>query len=148
MASITGFFKEYRYLSNFHIANIFYEGIEYPSSEHAYQAAKSLDIEVRKFIATLDSPMKAQKAGQQIECRPRWEEIKIGIMYNILLEKFTRHPELALKLLDTNDCVLVEGNTWDDTFWGVCNGEGTNWLGKTLMRIRKNLRTILEELCK
>ena len=34
---------------------------------------------------------------------------------------------------------LVEGNTWGDKVWGVCDGVGENNLGKTLMRIRDAL---------
>jgi predicted NAD-dependent protein-ADP-ribosyltransferase YbiA (DUF1768 family) len=42
-------------------------------------------------------------------------------------------------LLLTGDCELVEGNTWGDKFWGVCDGEGENHLGKLLMKIRAEL---------
>ena len=35
--------------------------------------------------------------------------------------------------------VKIEGNTWNDTFWGVCNGQGQNWLGKILMLVRSEL---------
>jgi predicted NAD-dependent protein-ADP-ribosyltransferase YbiA (DUF1768 family) len=43
-------------------------------------------------------------------------------------------------LLETGDAELVEGNWWDDTFWGVCNGVGQNNLGKILMDTRRELR--------
>lgn len=32
-----------------------------------------------------------------------------------------------------------EGNTWGDKFWGVCDGEGENHLGKLLMEVRAEL---------
>jgi len=35
---------------------------------------------------------------------------------------------------------LIEGNTWGDTYWGVCRGRGSNNLGKLLMKIREVLR--------
>jgi predicted NAD-dependent protein-ADP-ribosyltransferase YbiA (DUF1768 family) len=54
-------------------------------------------------------------------------------------DKFSRNPELRVKLLNTGDLQLVEGNYWGDTFWGVCNGKGENHLGKILMRVRKEL---------
>ncbi len=31
---------------------------------------------------------------------------------------------------------IVERNTWNDTFWGVCKGKGENHLGILLMEIR------------
>lgn len=43
-------------------------------------------------------------------------------------------------LLKTGDEELVEGNTWGDTFWGVCKGKGRNELGKILMKVREEFR--------
>ena len=37
---------------------------------------------------------------------------------------------------------LIEGNVWNDTFWGVCNGKGHNHLGKILMKVRDEIRGI------
>ena len=42
---INEFQGKYRFLSNFYPCDIVYEGIQYPSTEHAYQAAKTLDTE-------------------------------------------------------------------------------------------------------
>ena len=41
---------------------------------------------------------------------------------------------------DTNNEELIEGNTWNDTYWGVCNGRGQNHLGKILMKVRSLLK--------
>ena len=38
--NIKGFFGGYRWLSNFHVCDVMFEGDLYPSSENAYQAAK------------------------------------------------------------------------------------------------------------
>ena len=56
------------------------------------------------------------------------------------MAKFTQNEELKEKLLATENEELVEGNTWHDTYWGVCNRRGKNKLGKILMRIREELR--------
>jgi predicted NAD-dependent protein-ADP-ribosyltransferase YbiA (DUF1768 family) len=61
-------------------------------------------------------------------------------MEDLSRQKFS-HPELRQKLLDTGSCTLVEGNTWGDTFWGVCDGVGENHLGKLLMTIRADLES-------
>ena len=42
-ADVTEFQGEYRFLSNFWPAQVVFEGVTYPTSEHAYQAAKTLD---------------------------------------------------------------------------------------------------------
>jgi predicted NAD-dependent protein-ADP-ribosyltransferase YbiA (DUF1768 family) len=34
---------------------------------------------------------------------------------------------------------LIEENTWGDTFWGICKGQGENHLGRLLMQIRDEL---------
>lgn len=68
--------------------------------------------------------------------RPDWEEVKDDVMYTVCKAKFLQNPGLLKKLLDTGDAELIEGNTWNDQIWGVCNGSGENRLGKILMRIR------------
>ena len=60
-------------------------------------------------------------------------------MRSVLLAKFAV-PELRDALLATGDVELVEVNTWGDTYWGVCRGRGRNQLGRTLMRIREDIR--------
>jgi hypothetical protein len=60
-------------------------------------------------------------------------------MYNIVKDKFLRNPDIRQRLLYTINDDLVEGNNWNDTYWGVCNGIGQNKLGKILMRVRKEI---------
>jgi len=60
-------------------------------------------------------------------------------MLHIVRDKFARHPGLKASLRQTGNARLVEGNWWGDTFWGVCNGKGTNHLGKVLMEVRREL---------
>ena len=137
---IDSFSGIFHFLSNFHPAPLLYEGIEYPTSEHAYQAAKTLDTDQRLNIAMLETPSEAKKYGQSVTQRTAWYDIKIGVMGEILLAKFKQNPDLTEKLLATDDAILIEGNTWGDTFWGVCDGRGENHLGQLLMEIREALR--------
>lgn len=60
-------------------------------------------------------------------------------MKDLVRQKF-QHPELKKKLLKTKNATLIEGNTWGDVYWGVCNGVGENNLGKILMETRAKLR--------
>jgi ribA/ribD-fused uncharacterized protein len=114
--------------------------VEYPSSEHAYQAAKTKDRTMRRKIACKKTAWEAKRLGQQVKLREDWEERKVEIMYRILRAKFTQHKELKQKLLDTGDAELIEGNSWKDYEWGVCEGKGKNLLGKLLMLLRDELR--------
>lgn len=137
--NIKGFFGEYRWLSNFEPCKVFYEGLEYPSSENAYQSAKSLDLEVRLEISKL-SPSESKKISKKIELRPDWEEIKYEVMFSVVFDKFIRNKELKTKLLSSGNKYLEETNHWNDKFYGVCNGDGLNVLGKIIMEVRGILR--------
>lgn len=138
-AQIRGFFGDYRWLSNFHIAEVDFEGQTYTSSEAAYQAAKTLDLEKRKEFINI-TPGDSKKMGRTVSLRPDWEAVKETVMYQILLSKFEKHPYLMQLLEDTGTKYLEETNYWDDTYWGVCKGLGKNRLGKLLMKIRDDAR--------
>ena len=68
-------------------------------------------------------------------------------MLTLVQAKFSRYADLAVKLLDTYPLELIEGNYWNDTFWGMVkirdkgiNGwVGYNKLGQILMRVRQEL---------
>ncbi len=141
---------EYRFLSNFHPSEITYDGIVYPTVEHAYQAQKTLEPSLRKAIAALKTPGETKKAGRRVDIRDNWDNIKAGYMKELVFLKFATHPNLAVKLLNTRGKELVEGNTWGDTFFGVCDGVGANHLGRILMEVRDHLSilylTIFDEM--
>jgi ribA/ribD-fused uncharacterized protein len=140
--SITRFNGEYDFLSNFYLCPILFEGITFPSTEHAFQAAKTLNLDDRKRIANLSTPGKAKREGRKLKLQPNWDKIKVGIMDFILRVKFQKGTVLAQKLIDTGNEDLIEGNDWADTFWGKCGGVGHNMLGELLVKIRCDLQTI------
>ena len=135
---IKTFHGEHAFLSNFYPSPIEFEGIVYPTVEHAFQAAKTNDPETRQKIADKDTPGKAKRAGGKRGILPdfdfdAWEE------KNSLCKAKFQDPELRAKLDATGDQELQEGNNWNDTFWGISNktGKGKNTLGKILMKIRR-----------
>lgn len=129
----------FKFLSNFYPAPVVYELIEYPTSEHAYQAAKTLDIIQRQNVADQPTPALAKRYGKAVTMRPNWDEIKVKVMQEIVYAKFTQNENLGNMLVITDDAILIEGNTWGDTFWGVCGGVGENKLGNILMDVRDRL---------
>lgn len=144
---IVQFEGRYRFLSNFYPILILFEDIVYPSVEHAYQAAKTVDIPIRKEIAALKTAGKAKQRGSTIQKRSDWDEIKHRIMYTFLCMKFS-NPILKRYLLATGDTLLIEGNTWHDNYWGVCeciycraHTTAHNYLGKLLMQVRLEILT-------
>jgi ribA/ribD-fused uncharacterized protein len=140
---IKRFDGDYRFLSNFGACVPFeHEGITYPTTEHFYQAMKSLATETRQKIADMKTPGETKKAGKKLAIRPDWESVKEDVMRLALKLKFVEGSDLAQDLLDTGDAKLIEGNTWGDTYWGVDlrTGVGQNRLGKLLMERREELK--------
>jgi predicted NAD-dependent protein-ADP-ribosyltransferase YbiA (DUF1768 family) len=64
-----------------------------------------------------------------------WAEKRVKTMITLLLIKFS-DDEMRQSLLATNGRVIIEGNDWQDTLWGYCNGRGRNLMGRVLMKIR------------
>ncbi len=138
---IDSFTGEYHFLSNFYPQRVEYEGEIYPTSEHAFQAAKTLDPRERdQFTDPHLTPGQAKRLGRKVSLRPDWDDVKFRVMAEILDVKFAPGTELAVRLKNTGDTELIEGNHWGDRIWGQVNGEGENWLGCILMGIRDELQ--------
>lgn len=139
--TINSFRDEYDFLSNFYMARVDLPNGEcYPSSEHAYQAQKTLDVGERLHIACLEKPGQAKREGAAVTLRSDWDLVRVRIMFDIVLLKFEQHSDLAAKLIATGDKLLEEGNHWNDKFWGTVDGKGRNVLGNILMSVRSILR--------
>jgi ribA/ribD-fused uncharacterized protein len=115
--------------------------------EHAFQAAKTKDRQIKRKIADLATPGAAKRAGGKLGIikdfdQATWDAQKDDVMEVLVRIKF-RDSALALSLLDTGDALLEEGNNWNDTYWGVClkSGIGQNKLRQILMKIRSELRS-------
>ena len=135
---IDNFRDAYAFLSNFYDVPVEYNGLCFCNSEAAFQAQKTVDETERVQFTNLDAS-NAKRLGRIISLRDDWERVKIQVMYEVCYAKFIQNPRLAKWLIETGDEILVEGNTWNDKFWGVCNGEGANNLGKILIAIRTEL---------
>jgi ribA/ribD-fused uncharacterized protein len=151
---VFGFFEQYRFLSNFFQCNVWYDGLPWPSAEHAYVVAKCDDsyyagfekfprYDNKKYETIIDmTPSQVKKWGQKVNLREDWEDVKLEIMYEICYSKFEHNDILKQKLLDTGDRFLIEANNWNDSFWGydVKKKQGENNLGKILMKVRDILK--------
>jgi hypothetical protein len=113
--------------------------MRYPSLEHAFQSAKTLIKSEKEFIQKAKSPSQAKRLGKIVKLRPDWESVKLDIMRDLIMIKFS-DLDLRDKLIVTGTEKLIEGNTWGDKYWGVCDGVGKNWLGKLLMEVREKYR--------
>lgn len=143
---IPKFEGEYGFLSNFLMEPFKWRRDIYASAEHAFQAAKGyhiVDSRLPDMVGYMDkvraapTPAKAKYAGRSINIDLKsWDNQKVSIMREIVHSKFYHIPGLAGQLVNTGAMLLVEGNDWNDEFWGRCNGKGFNTLGTILMEER------------
>ena len=73
---IIKFEGKYRFLSNFWECNIEFEGKAYSSTEHVFQAAKTLNEIEREQIRNISSAGAAKRMGRKVTLRPDWEDVK------------------------------------------------------------------------
>jgi len=143
---ITAFRGKFYFLSNFYPSPLEHDGIVYPTVEHAYQAAKTSDKDERRRLAAIPKPGGAKAVGRRIKRPDNWFDYNLDLMESLIEQKFTEDDDLREKLLATGDAELIEGNTWNDRFFGMVKdkktGEwvGENHLGQMLMRVRERLR--------
>ena len=137
---INSFRGRYAFLSNFTVAPVVLDNAEYPSVEHAFQAAKTLNEKEREKIRKAPSAGTAKKLGRSVTLRKDWNILRIEVMKDLLRQKFVKYDDFRSALMATGSEELQEGNYWNDRFWGTVDGQGENHLGKLLMRIREELR--------
>lgn len=126
------FRNEYWFMSNMYPIKVEYDGDIYECVESAFQAAKCKDRAGRSAFKGIDG-FTAKKLGRRVALRSDWESIKLSIMENILRNKFRGSLLSQLKAIVGE---IVEDNSWGDRYWGRCNGVGSNYLGKLLMKLR------------
>jgi len=138
--------KPYGAFSNLFRRAMVFEGREYPTAEHAYQAGKARKEAVREWILSAPSPSLVAMAAHGLytwDIVPGWSRTKFDRMRNVLLAKFTQHEDQKALLLSTGDARLVEVGRTDNLVnrtWGEVNGKGLNMLGKLLMEVREEIK--------
>jgi ribA/ribD-fused uncharacterized protein len=133
---------EYGCFSNFSAHPVVIDGILYPTTEHYFQSQKFLDESIRKKVRTAKTPGDAARIGRDrtFPLRRNWESMKNQVMLTAIRAKAAQHEDFRDTLLSTGNAVLVE-HTSNDNYWGDGgDGSGKNYLGKTLMKVRDELR--------
>ncbi len=143
--------QDFYVLSNFSAFQIEWEGMDFPTSEHAYHwekfACSELGLpggrsDIAYLVATAPSAHEAFKIAERNKEKRRadWDAVNVGIMRDILRAKADQHEYVRRKLLATGDRELIE-NSWRDDYWGWGpNRDGQNMLGKLWMEVRAELR--------
>ncbi|HKT26803.1 NADAR family protein [Dyella sp.] len=138
--------KPYGAFSNLFRRAMVFEGREYPTAEHAYQAGKARKESVREWILSAPTPSLVAMAAHGLytwDITPDWSRTKFDRMRNVLRAKFTQHEDLKELLLSTGSSRLVEVGRTDNLVnrtWGEVNGKGLNMLGVLLMEVREEIR--------
>jgi N-glycosidase YbiA len=128
--------------SNFSKHPIEVDGLEWPTSEHYFQAQKWPGTPHAEEVRRAETPARAAEIGRQRSrpLRPDWEDVKDDVMRLAVRAKFTQHEDLRELLLSTGDEELVE-HTTNDAYWADGgDGSGQNMLGVILMEVRAELR--------
>lgn len=131
--------QEFYPLSNFSSFRLKYAGIDFDTSEHAYQCGKfrrtpAIQMRILESRSAHEAFRIAVEAKGSVD--PGWDDRKLEVMGDILLAKFEQHEYVRRKLIETGDRSIIE-NSWRDSYWGW--GEthlGENYLGKLWMEIR------------
>lgn len=134
---IKEFKGKYQWLSNMAPVQTFIiDGIPYNSVENYYQAQKTLSIGRRLEISKMN-PYDSKKWGKALTLRNDWADIKDDVMKKGLEIKFSQ-PKFYNLLVNTGVSELIEGNYWNDKYWGWClnTNQGQNKLGKFITEIR------------
>ncbi|WVX87347.1 hypothetical protein EniLVp02_0008 [Vibrio phage EniLVp02] len=122
-------------------------GFDVASSENVYQALKFIPgthcykMILYRHIRGIKKQVREFEALYPDERSLGDRSLRLSNMRTALECKFdpVARPELCQMLVNTFPYTLIEGNNWGDTFWGVCDGKGLNYLGILLMNTRKNL---------
>lgn len=122
------------------------EGVHWPSVEHYFQAMKFEDPGEREKVRLADHPKRARRLGRRrfVRIRRDWSKVRRVVMTRAIYTKCRTHPDVAQRLLDTDDRPLVE-TTQYDYFWGFGRDRrGSNVYGAVLMDVRKKLQDEME----
>lgn len=134
------FRNEYYFLSNMYPCSIELFGVQYSCAEAAFQSFKVPLCKRNMFIGK--NGYEAKRLGRLVKLPSNWDAVRTEAMMTVVREKFMQNPDLKQKLLATENEYIQEDNVWNDKFWGVCDGEGYNMLGKILMDVREGLKDV------
>ena len=147
---------DFGFLSNYCLAPVEINGVNWPHIEAYYQSRKSENPAYHARILEREKPSWSKYVGDSRIGHPRlskkswfrkrpqdfradWEQVKVDEMRIALRAKFTQHTPLRLSLLATGSAKIIEDCS-TDFFWGVGeDGSGENWLGRLLMALRTDL---------
>lgn len=131
----------YGEFSNFALFPIVIDGVNWPTSEHYYQAHKYNEPELIEKVRNAPTPMIAAMIGRdpKFPKREDWDTYKDIAMEIAVRAKINQYPVLQELLKSTGESFMYE-HTTNDCYWGDCGDRtGQNKLGLLLMKLRSEL---------
>jgi hypothetical protein len=149
---VTFFFKADSPLSNHHACEVQIFDQKFNSSEQAYfwkKADVCKDPGAKTKILEAEDPGYQKFLGSRVQDTIAWTNMRVDVMTQICLAKFTQNAELRDFLLQTSPTYLAEDNP-GDSFWSIKMSRNhpdslnknlykSNHMGILLMKIRDNL---------
>lgn len=141
-------------LSNFYPCKFEFNGKTFNFSEQCFMYQKAIlfnDFEIAKQVLNETDVRKIKALGRKVKGFDNvlWDQHKEGFMYNACYAKFSQNDKLKDFLLGTGNREIVEASPVDN-IWGIgfssdkamenIDKWGQNLLGKTLMKVREELR--------
>ena len=114
----------------------------WPTVEHYYQAMKYVDNDYQEEIRASDSAEMANKLGHDKKQKRTkdWKKNRMLMMIRAIYTKCKTYPEIAEKLIETGNDMLMENSQYD-YFWGCGRDKlGKNTYGKVLINVRNKLK--------
>lgn len=141
-------------LSQWYPSRFTVDGVYYNTSEQYMMAMKAEyfgDDDAKTRILSTNDPSEQKAIGRTVKGfnAEAWNAVSRGYVYKGNMAKFT-NPELKAYLMSTGERELVEASPYDK-IWGIGLGmdnsniqdkskwRGTNWLGETLMKVRRDI---------
>lgn len=119
-------------------------GMEFASTEQAYQANKFIDPVKRLAIQRAGHPSQAKTMVRKWPVEtPNWDTHRLGVMWDICSQKWTQPKHKAILLSHAEP--ICEFSNWKDSFWAVVIKEdgtvvgGQNYLGRIVESIREQI---------
>lgn len=101
---------------------------------------------IGNFLRSLKSSGRVKRAAKILSkfeyTKKDFHHHKLYVMYDIVDKKFRNNEYLKNRLIETGTAELIEKNYWHDTYWGICNNVGENFLGKILMLVREEIKPV------
>jgi ribA/ribD-fused uncharacterized protein len=135
--------KPYYQFTNFYVALITVDNIQYPTSEHYFQGQKFSHLLISDFLRSLTPEDVINFTHNPIFSKFRDQNWKLKRNNELMIaqiEKLNQSSVVKKKLIDTKNNLIVYKSK--DLYWGVNDGIGDNILGTNWMSLREGLNKL------